>query len=108
MMLCLLNNGLHGINDVSTDNYKESILEFQQKMKTLRFGYIPGVIRHYFHGSKINRRYHQRWQILLNHGYEPDTFVKKDEKGVLVPTEIFPQGLKEDIMAYFEERKEDD
>lgn len=108
MMLSLLNNGLHGINDVSTDNYKESILEFQKKMKRLRFGYIPGVIRHFFHGSKLNRRYHSRWLILLNHGYEPDTFVKNDEMGILVPTEIFPQGLKDDIMAYFEERKEDD
>lgn len=108
MMLSLLNNGLHGINDVSTENYKESIIEFQNKMKKLRFGYIPGVIRHYFHGSKVNRRYHERWQILLKHGYEPDTFVKSDEKGILVPTEIFPQGLKYDIMAYFEERKEDD
>lgn len=108
MMLSLINNGLHGINDESSDNYKESILEFQNKMKMLRFGYVPGLIRHHYHGSKANRRYHSRWQILLKHGYEPDTFVKNDEKGILIPTKIFPQGLKDDIMAYFEERKEDE
>ena len=108
MMLSLLNNGLHGINDDSSENYKESILEFQDKMKMLRFGYIPGLIRHHYHGSKANRRYHSRWQILLKHGYEPDTFVTNDSKGILIPTKIFPQGLKDDIMAYFEERKEDE
>jgi hypothetical protein len=106
MMLSLLNNGLHGINEESSEKYKESILDFQDKMKTLRFGYIPGVIRHHYHGSKMNRRYHTRWQILLNHGYEP-AFVKHDSTGVLVPTELFPQGLKKDIMEYFKERKED-
>ena len=107
MMLSLLNNGLRGINEESHENYKESILEFQNKMKTLRFGYIPGVIRHHYHGSKMNRRYHSRWQVLLNHTYEP-AFVKRDSIGVLVPTELFPQGLKDDIMEYFKERKEDD
>jgi hypothetical protein len=108
MMLALLNNVLYGINSESTENYKESILELQNKMKTLRFGYIPGVIRHYYHGSKENRKYHNRWQILLKYGYEPDTFIKKDSMGILIPTDKFPEELKKDIMEYFKERKEDD
>ena len=108
MMLSLINKAIYGINDESTSNYKKSVLEYQQKMKTLRFGYVPGVIRHYFHGTKENRQYRNRWQILLKYEYEPDHFIKHDSCGVLVPTCLFSQELKDDIMEYFIERKEDD
>ena len=108
MMLSLLNKGLKGINEESTENYKDSIVEFENKMKTLRFGYIPGVIRHHFHGKKINRKYNERWQILLNHGYEPETYITYDEKGIIIPTSIFSEEFKEDIMTYFKERNEDE
>lgn len=108
MMLSLINKGLQGINEESTENYKDTIVEFESKMKTLRFGYIPGVIRHYFHGKKINRRYHERWQILLNHNYEPDTHITYDKVGIIVPTDSFTQQFKDDIMDYFKERNEDD
>jgi hypothetical protein len=108
MMLSLLNKGLKGINEESTENYKDSIVEFENKMKTLRFGYIPGVIRHHFHGKKINRKYHERWQILLNHGYEPETYITYDEKGIIIPSSIFSEEFKEDIMRYFKERNEDE
>jgi hypothetical protein len=108
MMLSLLNKGLKGINEESTENYKDSIVEFENKMKTLRFGYIPGIIRHHFHGKKINRKYHERWQILLNHGYEPETYITYDEKGIIIPSSIFSEEFKEDIMRYFKERNEDE
>jgi hypothetical protein len=108
MMLSLLNKASYGINDESSLNYKNSVLMYQQKMKTLRFGYVPGVIRHYYHGTKENRRYRDRWQILLNHHYEPDHFIQYDHFGILIPTNIFSQELKDDIMEYFKERKEDD
>jgi len=108
MMLSLLNKASYGINNESTLNYKESVFKYQQKMKTLRFGYIPGVIRHYYHGTKENRQYTNRWQILLKHQYEPDYFIQYDASGLLVPTALFSQELKNDIMEYFKERKEDD
>ena len=77
-------------------------------MSTLRFGYVPGVIYHYFHGSKINRKYTKRWKVLVNHNYNPITFVKKDENDLLIPTDLFPEKLVSDIMNYFEERNEDE
>lgn len=108
MMLSLLNNGIKSINENSTIEFKKDILEFESKMSTLRFGYVPGVIYHYFHGSKINRKYTERWKILVNHNYNPITFVKKDENDLLIPTDIFPEKLVSDIMNYFEERNEDE
>lgn len=108
MMLSLINKGLHGINQESNENYKNSILEFQNKMKTLRFGYVPGVIRHHFHGRKINRKYHERWQILLKNGYDPTTYITYDAMGIIVPTDYFSQEFKNDILEYFKERNEDE
>jgi hypothetical protein len=108
MALCLINHGLKGINENSTDDYKQSILEFQERVKTLRLGYVPGVIRHYFHGSKKNRRYGERWQILLKYDYSPKLHVKLNQMGVLEPSKECPDGLLEEIMDYFKQRNEDE
>jgi len=108
MSLCLIENGLKSINSTSTDGYKESILDFQYKVKNLRLGYVPGLIRHYYHGSKINRKYVERWQILVKHNYDPYTFLDKNEDGILVPNNNFPKELLDDIYNYFAERNEDE
>ena len=34
------------------DDYNNSMLEYQAKSNQLRLGYVPGVIRHHYHGSK--------------------------------------------------------
>jgi hypothetical protein len=108
MMLSLLGNGLKSINEKSSDEYKNSIIEFEKNMVNLRYGYVPGLIYHYFHGSKKNRKYTERWEILLKHNYDPSTFIKYDSNGVLIPTEFFPQKLADEIMNYFKERNEDE
>ena len=52
----------------STD-YNNSMLDYQKKTNKLRFGYVPGLIRHHYHGSKKNRNYTERWKILIKHMY---------------------------------------
>jgi hypothetical protein len=108
MMLSLIGKGINSINPESTEEYIDSILEFQEKIKLLRFGYVPGLIRHYFHGSKKNRKYQDRWQILIKYNYNPVTFIKKDKTGIIIPTDKFPELLKSDIYNYFLERNEDE
>ena len=108
MLFSILNNGLNSITHDSSDDYKKSILDFQEKIKLIRFGYIPGVIRHYFHGSKKNRKYQERWKILVKHNYSPNVHITRDEKGILVPTSDFSEELKKDIYSYFYERNEDE
>jgi hypothetical protein len=108
MALSLIKKGLRGINERSTDDYKQSILEFQERVKTLRLGYVPGVIRHYFHGSKKNRKYGERWQILLKHNFSPSIHIANNEMGVLEPTKDCPKELLDEIMEYFRQRNEDE
>lgn len=108
MMLSIIGNGVKGINPESSDGYVNSILEYEKKIKTLRFGYVPGVIRHHFHGSKVNRKYHERWAILLKYDYNPELHITTDDGGLIIPTHEFPEGLKNDIMTYFEGRNEDE
>ncbi len=88
--------------------YNESMIEFQKKCKGLRLGYVPGVIRHYYHGSKINRKYTERWMLLIEHQYSPQDHLSFDTNGILVPTNSMPEKFIEDIYKYFEERKEDE
>ena len=109
MMFSLLANGLKAINKESTTGYKQSITEYEQKIKTLRFGYVPGLIRHYFHGTKANRQYTERWQILIKHEYDPLTDIMYDDQtGLIIPNPLhFSEELKDDILNYFQERLED-
>jgi len=107
MSLSLIQQGLRGINEKSTDDYKESVLRFQTRVKSLRLGYVPGVLRHYFHGSKENRKYGDRWKILLNHNFSPREHLTHDENGILIPTPECPHELLDEILNYFNERNED-
>jgi hypothetical protein len=108
MALCHIKKGSQSINANSSNDYKQTVLDYQDRVKNLRLGYVPGVIRHYFHGSKKNRRYSVRWQILIKHEYSPYKHIKYDNNGVIVPTLVCPQGLLDDIYAYFSERNEDE
>jgi len=108
MSMSFIGCGLKAINSESTDNYKESIVDFQKKVQKLRLGYVPGVIRHYYHGSKKNRQYSERWQILIKHSYSPELHVSSNSDGILVPTKDCPSELLDDILKYFKERNEDE
>ena len=91
-----------------SEDYNNSMLEYQIAAKKLRLGYTPGIIRHYYHGSKKNRRYTERWQILMKHLYSPKEHLKYNEIGLLEPSESFTDEFQNDILNYFKERKEDE
>jgi hypothetical protein len=108
MALSFINRGISSVNENVHENYKKSIIEFQERVKNLRLGYIPGVIRHYFHGSKKNRKYSERWKILVEYKYDPYLHITHDSNGIIIPTKEFPKDLKDAIFNYFLERNEDE
>ncbi len=107
MALSFINKGHISVNVNVSNSYKNHILEFQKRTEGFILRYVPGVIRHFFHGQKINRKYVDRWKILANHKYDPLRHVTYDDNGLLIPTIECPPNLLEQIMIYFYERNED-
>jgi hypothetical protein len=108
MALSFIGKGLNSLNENTTDGYKKSLIDFQNKCNNLRLGYVPGIIKHYFHGSKKNRKYSERWKILINNNYDPFIHVHKNNDGLLIPTKDCPKELLDNILNYFKERDEDE
>jgi hypothetical protein len=104
----IIGNGVNTLNIATTDDYKDSLTNFQKYASQMRLGYIPGIISHYYHGSKKNRQYNERWKILVTHVYSPCIHITKNKDGLLIPSEHCPKGLLTDIMNYFSERNEDE
>ena len=90
--------------------YRASIRAWQRRVPPgTRIGYVPGVLHHFYHGKKTNRKYMDRWRILAEHAYDPAVHVQaRPEDGLLVPSARCPPQLLLDLQAYFQERDEDD
>lgn len=108
MSFCLVNKGLQSINDKYSDDFKNEILKFQNKVKRLRLGYVPGTIRHFFHGSKINRKYVERNEILLKYNYSPSIHIAYDANNIMIPSPQFSPDFLKEILNYFKQRNEDE
>jgi hypothetical protein len=67
---------------------------------------VPGTIEHYFHGKKTDRKYMDRWQMIIEHQFDPDMDIKPNAWGVLELAGNKP-GLQHDLDAYFRLRNED-
>jgi hypothetical protein len=108
MALSLINKCDKMTNINYSPDFNEDMFNYQKKIQNLRLGYIPGVIHHHYHGSKVNRRYIERTKVLIEHKYSPLTQIGYDAVGLIIPTENFSLEFKNDIINYFKERKEDD
>jgi hypothetical protein len=69
-------------------------------------GYVPGLLLHYWHGKKRDRRYKERWEILVGNDYDPDLDLKRDWQGLWQFTDRSIE-LRDDIRRYFRARNED-
>jgi hypothetical protein len=107
MSLSFINNGIKSVHENVSDKYKQSILKYQERCKGLTIGYIPGVIKHEFHGKKSDRKYNERWLLLVKNSYDPYQHITYNKDGLLIPTKDCPQKMLDDIYNYFTSRNED-
>jgi len=88
--------------------YHKSVIDYQKNIKNFKITFVSGTVRHYFHGSKVNRKYVERNTILIENMYDPNKHMTYDSQGIIIPTKECPQKLLDGIMAYFKERNEDE
>jgi len=91
-----------------SQEYIDFVTNLQNKVQGLTLGYIPGPIRHYFHGKKENRNYYGREDILIRYQYSPYTFIEEDSRGLIIPSANCPKEFLKDIIDYFKDRNEDE
>jgi len=108
MAMSLIGKGDKCFGTKLNSTYKNEVLKYQARVKGFKIGHVGGVIRHYFHGSKINRKYSDRWQILYKYDFNPNEHLTTDRIGIIIPTEKCPTGLLDAIYKYFLERNEDE
>lgn len=93
-------------------NYRAKLDVWQQRAEReikRNVGYVPGTIRHLWHGKKADRGYSTRWKILVDNQFDPDTDLKRDVSGLWQLTTDCPRQIKlrDDIRKYFRARNED-
>jgi hypothetical protein len=69
-------------------------------------GYVPGLLLHHWHGKKRDRKYADRWKIIIDNDYDPHYDLKEDWQGLWQLTDRSFK-LRDDIRAYFRSRNED-
>lgn len=109
MALALVGQARKSIPGNAHANFKKMIMDWETRAERLvkrNIGYVDGLISHHWHGSKANRRYIDRWQLLVNDKFDPEVDVWPDAQGLFQLTDLKPK-LRDDIRTYFRERDED-
>jgi hypothetical protein len=97
------------IHSDMSDSYKTYWHRWQDRAEKYikrNIGFMDGLLCHYWHGNKKNRKYVDRWQILIKNKFDHELDLKKDVQGIYQLTER-SISLRDDIRMYFEQRNED-
>lgn len=108
MALAMIGRAYDSAPYAISPEYMEPILEWQAKALKYnpKIGYVKGNIIHGFHGSKKDRQYSDRWQILIKHGFNPKEDLYVNDHGIIELRGNKPE-LNRDVEQYFLDRKED-
>lgn len=114
MALSLIGHGHKSLPGNTSDAYKKAVLDWEkQALYAIKknVGYVPGLITHHWHGSKRNRRYVERWDIITKHKFDPVSDLIKDSYGLYRLNMCHGERsirLRDEIRRYFRQRHEDD
>lgn len=113
MALAFVGAAQHSFHPNSHSAYRDSIMHYQRHCEhSLKrdVGYVSGTILHEWHGKKKDRRYWDRWQILVKNHFQPHHDLKPNSFGVLQLHDDHSrrfQRLRDEIRAYMRQRNED-
>jgi hypothetical protein len=109
MAKALVGQAHKSVNPAVHTNYMTRLLRWQSRAEDKikrNIGYVDGTILHYWHGSKHNRYYWDRWKILIENDFDPDNDIYKDARGIYRLTGNKPK-LRDQIRQYMRQRAED-
>ena len=103
---------LLSVHGASSAGFKLALKRWGDRAREIRgnVGYVDGLIFHHWHGRKAQRRYADRWQILVDSQFDPARDLKRDWQGVY---QLVDDGsarmarLRDDLRTYFRQRNED-
>ena len=98
----------HTIHGKMSHGFFKKCLEWQEKAVVITkkdVGYVTGRIEHSFHGPKGRRYYRERWQILVDHKFDPTKDLLYDVQGLLQL--MNKPDLEKAIQRYNRSRAED-
>jgi len=99
----------YGCHGQMSDGYTRRVMQFGRKCDLHLRGdisYVPGLLRHHFHGRKKNRQYTGRWDLVTKEGFDPDYDLTYDREGIIMLTDRNPR-LPLLLRAYGRNRDED-
>jgi len=90
------------------ERYKKRLLHYQERWARFgrKIGHINGIIVHHWHGRKSDRKYAERWNILIKHKYNPEKHLMYDSQGLIQLADDTHE-LQKGISQYFVQRNED-
>ena len=110
MALAMIGTVQESASDGLGKGYYEKLNEYQERIFPVvkgDVGYVPGSILHYYHGRLGNRKYRERWGIMVDAKFDPNFHIEKDYQGVYRFTDKATMRFKNDIRDYFIVREED-
>lgn len=101
-----IEKSIHGETHASYQDAIRAWGERAYKFVQGNVGFVSGMISHQWHGEKSKRKYQERWDVLIKHGFNPMTDLRKNLDGVLELTGNKP-AMMADFDRYFRQRDED-
>ncbi len=107
MITSFIGMGKTSLVEGLSQDFVNALVEFEKRAKCLRLGYVPGIIKHHFHGAIANRGYDTRDLLMVNYQFSPKLHLVKNEDGLLVPSSDCPKGFIDEVIKYFQAKQED-
>lgn len=109
MALAMIGRAEHSMPAGTTESYRAEVMRWQARAVrhfNQNIGFVDGTIEHLFHGRKSDRGYMSRWDMFVNHGFDPHADLKRNSHGVLEFSGNKPD-LRHDFDMYLRSRNED-
>ena len=88
------------------ENYKMMLKLYERGLKNFKVSWVDGTIIHFWHGSFADRRYKERWDILIKNAFDPFEDIGYTDEGIVQLTEK-GRRFEKFLDDYFTGRRED-